>query len=158
MSWSNLSLDPPDVQGHAENLLTDRQSGSFDAALITQDREQVAKRHLRTALLQHGGLKSHVDDAGGLSALFDDLASEPALEDDLKNGFALAFLVKFAGDDAVFSGGRIAERQEQFQDELEDWASWFGDVAASLLGYTATTGTDVGGGAFASSTNRHERI
>jgi hypothetical protein len=157
-AWADLTIDVEDLQGHAEYLLVDRQDGGLDGNVITTARLQTAKQHLRTALLQHGGLKQHVDDAGSLTDLFDDVAGESALESDLKNGYALSFLSKFAGDDAVFPGGRTAERQEQFEDELKDWAMWFGDVSASALGYTSKTSSGVTGGAFATSTNRHERL
>lgn len=157
-AWTDLTLDVDDVFGQAENLLTDRQSGNFDANQLTADRTSTAKKHLRTALMQHGGLKAHVDDAGGLTALFDDVAGSDVLAEDLQQGFALAFLAKYAGDDAVIASGRTAERQSQFQGDLEDWAGWFGDVAASELGYTGTTSTTTGGGAFAASADRHERI
>jgi hypothetical protein len=146
MAWSDLDVKPKEVKGHAENLLTDRQSGSFDGGLITSEREDIARGHLETALMQSGGLAQYVDDAGGPDALLDEMQENGTLQPRLEQGIAIAFLAKFADDDAVISGGRTSERQQGFQDELETWAAGFGRIAAQVLGYTDTASKGFGGG------------
>lgn len=155
-AWDDLTLDVGEVKGHAENLLTDRQDGMFNADLIDDQRTRAAKGHLQDVLFSEGTMDEHIDSAGGHRALLNDLASEDSLETELQRGFALAFLAKFAGDAAVISGGRTVERQGQFQGELENWARSFGNYAPKVLGYTSRTKTSTGGGAFAQSYDRHD--
>ena len=146
MAWSDLEIKPSEVKGHAENLLVDRQTGGFDLGLINPSRSDVARSHLETALMQSGDLAQHVDDAGGPDALLDKLEGNATLRPRLEQGIALAFLAKFAEDDAVIPSGRTAERENGFQDELENWAAAFGRIAAQVLGYTDTASEGFGGG------------
>jgi hypothetical protein len=146
MGWSDLEVKPSEVMGHAENLLTDRHSGGFDSARITREREDIARGHLETALMQKGDLAQYVDDAGGPDALLNEMQENATLQPRLEQGIALAFLAKFAGDDAVIPSGRTAEREKGFQDELENWAAAFGRIAAQVLGYTDTASEGFGGG------------
>jgi len=146
MAWSDLDVKSSEVKGHAENLLTDWQSGTFDTGLITPEREDIARGHLETALMQKGGLAQYVDDAGGPDALLDEMQENDTLRPRLEQGIAIAFLAKFAEDDAVLQGGRTAEREKGFQDELENWAAGFGRIAAQVLGYTDTASEGFGGG------------
>jgi hypothetical protein len=153
MAWTDLKVKPSEVVGHAENLLTDRQTGNFDLGNVSPSREQVARSHLETALWEDGGLDQYIDDAGGPDALLDELEGNATLKPRLQSGVALAFLTKFAEDDAVLSGGRTAERQERFQSQLERWASSFGSIAAHELGY-ANTATSGSGGGFSQTMDR----
>ena len=146
MAWSDLEVKAAEVKGHAENLLTDRLSGDFDPALVTRERENIARGHLETALMQKGGLAQYVDDAGGPDALLDEMQGNATLRPRLEQGIALAFLAKFAEDAAVIPSGRTAEREKGFQDELENWAEGFGRIAAQVLGYTDTASEGFGGG------------
>ena len=146
MAWSDLKVKDAEAKGHAENLLTDRQSGAFDSGLITPEREDIARGHLETALMQKGDLAQYVDDAGGPDALLDEMQGNATLRPRLEQGIALAFLAKFAEDDAVIASGRTAEREKGFQDELENWADGFGRIAAQVLGYTDIASEGFGGG------------
>lgn len=146
MAWPNLEVKPSEVIGHAENLLTDRQSGGFDPDRITRERKDIARGHLETALMQKGDLAQYVDDAGGPDALLDEMQENATLRPRLEQGIALAFLAKFAEDEAVIPSGRTAEREKGFQDELENWAEGFGRIAAQVLGYTDTASEGFGGG------------
>jgi hypothetical protein len=146
MGWSDLEVKPSEVKGHAENLLTDRQTGTFDTGLIDRARTDIARGHLETALMQSGDLAQYVDDAGGPDALLDEMQGNATLQPRLEQGIALAFLAKFAEDDAVIPGGPTSERQQGFQDELENWAAGFGRIAAQVLGYTGTASEGFGGG------------
>jgi len=151
-----MELEVNEVKGLAQNLLTDRQSATFDAGKITSARESTAKGRLEDVLLTEGKLAQHVDDAGGPDAMLNDLANESTLSSRLQRGFALAFLEQFADDDAVIAGGRTTERTERFDTQLKGWARGFGPIAAHTIGYTTTTST-AGGGAFAGtlSTSTH---
>jgi len=146
MAWTDLDVTTDDVKGHAENLLTDRQSGSFDSGRITQSRTDTARDHLETALMQQGDLAQYVNNAGGPDALLDKLEGNTVLKPRLENGIALAFLAKYADDDAVISSGRTEDRKQTFQDELENWAEAFGRIAAQVLGYTDSAADGFGGG------------
>jgi len=133
MAWSDLKVKLSEVKGHAENLLTDRQSGGFDPGLIDRARTDIARGHLETALMQKGDLAQYVDDAGGPDALLDEMQENATLQPRLEQGIALAFLAKFAGDEAVIPSGR-------------NWAEGFGRIAAQVLGYTDTASECFGGG------------
>lgn len=154
MAWADLSVKDAELKGHAENLLTDRQSGSYDSGLATSEREDVARGHLETALM-NAGLTSYIDNAGGPDQLLDNLEGDSTLKGRLEQGIALAFLAKFAEDDAVITSGRTAEREQDLQDDLEDWADSFVPIAAYQLGYTSTT-ESAGGGSFASTMDAYD--
>lgn len=154
-AWDDLTVDLPKVRGLAENLMTDRQRGQFDAARAKGDAESAAKGELEDVLLhpKHGGLGQHVDDAGGPEQLLDALAGDSELKDRLKRGHALAIIANYADDDAVFSGGPTDERSNKARDRLHEWAQSFGQIAPYQLGYTSTSTDGLGG----SVTNTYDR-
>lgn len=153
MAWSDLSVSPEEVAGHAKTLLTDRQSGQFDPSDITPERTKVARGHLEDVLMDEGGLAQYVDDKGGPDALLDALEAETSLQSRLQRGMALSFLAKFAEDVGVISGGRTSERADRFQEHLEAWARSFGAIAPHEIGTASTTSQAIGGGL----TNSYDR-
>lgn len=159
MAWSDLKVDQNAVQGLAEQLLTSRQSGQFDASRITPEREAAARGELEDALFDEraGGLAKHVATAGSRTQLLDAIEAESELQKPLKRGLALAFLTLYAPDTAVTPGSMRAERGEGLTKKLSRWARSFGAVAPHALGYVSSSSRKGRGGALASTMGTYDR-
>lgn len=141
------------IEGHAEELVTDRVSGQFDTGDITAKRVTAAKSVVRRHILRNQTLVDHLDRYSGPEAMLDALAADDSLSDQVLEAIALAFLHVLESPNRITSDGIGQQFTSDFEEDVEQEIEALAGSAPFVLGWTSESGTGFGGGV----TNSYDR-
>lgn len=128
------------VEGHAEELLTNRELREFDKSKVTDERVNAAKGVVRRKLFSHNSLSGEVDRYDTPEKFLDDLAGSSELKDQVIEAIAYAFLHVFASSNTVSTNDRMSRHSSRFESDVNEQIEAIANIAPFSLGWADNTG------------------
>lgn len=143
-AWADITSETDalraKVEGHAEEMLTDREIRSFDDSKVTDDRVNAAKGVVRRKVFGADSLAREVDRYGSPEAFLDALAGSSDLKDQVVEAVAYAFLHVYASSNQVGSNDRMSEHSSRFESDVDEQIDALANIAPFSLGWSGDTG------------------
>lgn len=158
-AWADLDQSTgaliDEIEGLAEELLTDRASGSFDQGRITAKRVSASKSVVRRKILTNDDLAGEVDRYDDVEGMLDAIMGNGEAESLLIEAVGYAFLHVYSEADRLQANAIGQERADDFEADIEEQIEAIASVVPYLLDWESDAG-GFQGGAITSSLSRYD--